>query len=145
MARTNPALVINVLGNDYEGGDLAPYIRAGEIICDQLVAAVAADTTILTTIADATLADITTWLAAWAYCQSHQQAKSASNLGASASFRGNDGKYLENNNYGQMALMLDPTGKLAEIQEGNPYECGWLGTPTGNQRDWYDRGNTRII
>jgi hypothetical protein len=140
VARTTPGLVRGVLGDDYEDGkDINPYIRAAGIMINQLVTVAAP-----TIIEDPVLAELETWVAAWAYCQSNQQAQSASNLGASASFRGNSGMFLENNNYGQMAIMLDPTGKLRTLQSGILFEAAWAGTPTGQQTNYWDRGNTGI-
>jgi len=149
MARTDSAAVKAILagGRDYDtkkNPSLDPYIEWADAIIDDVVECASDDGI---TIDDARAKKLCGWLAAHAYKMSDQQFSSKSTGGASASFGGQTGKYLEATKYGQMALMLDPSGCLAIIidqAQGNVPPTvggGWLGTPRRQQTDYYGRGN----
>jgi hypothetical protein len=83
---------------------------------------------------------IARYLAAHAYAMSDQTYATKSTGGASGTFHGQTGKYLEATKYGQQALLLDTAGVLAR---GAPLvaEAWWGGKDTQDQLD-YDERNT---
>lgn len=145
MARTTPAKVQGVLkaGGDYNERkpvDLTPYIETVNLVVTDLVAYGAAMDPAVTVDADRAEV-IERWLAAWAHCMSNKTYKSRSQLGSSATFDGETGKGLEANNYGQMALRLDPTGFLVvwdtpAEQQSRTATGFWAGTDYDVREDW---------
>lgn len=126
--RTSPEKVMDVLtpGNDYTPGKpLEPFIRAA----NKIVNWVQANATFYGRKPNdiETALDVETWLAAWAYKASHQQYASSNAGRSSASFRGQSGKGLEMNNYGQVAIQLDGTGLLGGLANGTLVGTSWLG------------------
>lgn len=84
---------------------------------------------------------IETLLACHSYCMSDQTYSNKATGGASGTFHGQTGKYLEATKYGQQALLLDTAGCLPR---GTPViaEAWWGGLDTQDQTDYDDR-NTR--
>lgn len=126
MPRTSASAVKAILLKDYptkRAPSLDPFIRAAGIIVDRLAVADS-------TIEDPVLLEIETWVAAHAYCMSDQTYTQKQTGNAMGSFHGKTGMYLEATKYGQMAVLIDPSGKLAEIATGTgPNMAGgfWLG------------------
>jgi hypothetical protein len=146
MARTDATLVKAVLapGGDYSlkrNHSLAPFISVANGMITRLVAKAAEDALTFTT---QELIDLETWVAAWAYKCSDQQYASNNTDKAGASYRGQHGKGLEANLYGQMALVMDHTGLLAALASGeNSASLDWGGKHTQDQDDYDDR-NTEV-
>lgn len=140
--RTNATDVQAVMtaGRDYDtrrNPSLVPYIAAASSIVDRLVA-LAAERGLTITDEQATLVE--TWLAAHAHCMSDQTYSSRSTQGASGSFHGQTGMYLDATKYGQMAKMLDPTGLLAKVSAGRVASADWGGLPSSSWQT-YDQRN----
>lgn len=73
------------------------------------------------------------WLAAHAYAHGDQLRSQKQTGRASATFQGKTGMHLESTQYGQMAMLLDVTGTLAELnkntKDGKPSaSLMWLGS-----------------
>jgi hypothetical protein len=67
------------------------------------------------TLSEKQLQDIETYLAAWLYAERDQQYLSKKTGDASATYQGKTGMYLDCNKYGQIAMVLDVTGCLSEL------------------------------
>lgn len=132
--RTSASAVEAVLVADYKAGtSLTPFIAAASSIVDRLAAL---DTGGVLTTAQCEL--IERWLAAHCYCMSDRLLASRSTGKSSGSFMGQFGKRLESTTYGQTALMMDWTGRLATI--GRPMaRMDWLGKAVSDQTDYEDR------
>jgi hypothetical protein len=92
--------------------DLTPFITvANRIVEDNLTSSVLA-------IADETLKEIERWLAAHAAAHMDQRVASETAGPVSASYQHKLGLDLRNTMYGQMAIILDPTGTLAALADG---------------------------
>lgn len=142
--RTNEPAVRALLsagGNYRKGADLTPFIESASATVDDLVQ-YAADND-MGTVLDKRLELIERWLAAHDYQQSDKGYTSRSNEGASGSFEGQTGKYLESTRFGQRAINLDPTGYLALLVSGGPIEVEvggvWLGKATQEQLRFDER------
>ena len=153
--RTTSALVQGVLMDDFgtrrDGStpDLTPYILSASLIVDRVVVCGARKVTagtLATNITD----DGTTgceaevlerWLAGHCYVQSDQTLASKGVSGSSRSHHGQTGMRLENSKYGQMALLLDPTGCLENMNSVPRARAGftWLGKPPSEQIAYSDR------
>jgi hypothetical protein len=146
--RTTEGEVKDVMspGNDYrEGKPLRPFINYAHSLVDW-VQANAADFGRSPNDDDPSTADnpstarqLETWLAAWAYKASDQQLASSNAGRSSASFRGQSGKYLDMNNYGQMAAVLDGTGLLGALVSGTLTTAAWLGKSKADRLSWNER------
>ena len=145
MARTTAGKVQGVLkaGGDYnerKPPDLNPYIETVTGVVDRLIAhGLALDEPVTVTDPEAEL--IERWMAAWAHCMSNKTYKSRSQLGSSATFDGQTGMGLTANNYGQMAMRLDPTGFLViwdtpAEQQSRTATGFWAGTPYEEREGW---------
>ena len=88
---------------------------------------------------------IETWLAAHFYAIRDQQYQAKTTEGASATFQGQTGMYLDSTQWGQQAITLDITQCLAKInaeaKEGGKRTASleWLGKPPSEQIDYVDR------
>ena len=127
-------------GRDYDvrkRPSLEPYIEWADVMMADLDACLIDREESYT---DAKLEMIARYLAAHAYAMSDQTYANKSTGGASGTFHGQTGKYLEATKYGQMALQLDTAGCLAR---GTPTtaEAWWGGKDTQDQLD-YDERNT---
>lgn len=139
MARTTATLVKDVLGSEYDGQkSLTPYVRWANLVTSRVYTC-AYDRGV--TLSDSELTEIETWLAAHAYQQADPGYQSRSENGASGSFRGQTGMYLESTLFGQTAVMLDNSGCLKAIGSGSAvYATGeWLGLPPSEQTPYYER------
>lgn len=139
--RTNADDVKAVMtaGRDYDtrrNPSLTPYVAAASSVVDRLVA-LAAERGLTITSEQATLVE--TWLAAHAHCMSDQTYSSRSTQGASGSFHGQTGMYLDATKYGQMAKMLDPTGLLAKVAAGRTASADWGGQPASSWQTYDER------
>ncbi len=142
--RTTELLVKEVLGNNYDGRtSIYPFMRGASIVVDR-VAACAITKEIPRTTAE--LREIETWLAGHFYAHHDQLYTSKSTSGAGASFQGQTAMHLNSTQYGQMAMTLDTSGCLADIQAGvtpgagRPVASGvWLGKRRSEQIDYPQR------
>lgn len=140
MPRTTTTAVQDVLtaGGDYNGTTaLDPHITRANIIVNR-VAQMEADDEVVSD--EAALTEMETYLACHFYCVSDRVYMSRSNNGASGSFAGQMGKYLEFTPYGQAALTFDFNGELYLLMQqdkSNLEATGfWLGTPAASQPDY---------
>lgn len=129
--RTSEALVKGVIETDADIR-LAPFIRTANALTNWLATADAADEALLG--ADLLL-EIETYLAAHFYEHSRDpNYQSKSTGGASGSFTGQTAMVLMATRPGQIACLMDVSGKLAqrskEAQEGlrNRAQAFWAGT-----------------
>lgn len=144
--RTNATAVEKVLLKDYDADlrpDLAPFIEAAAAIVDDVVeCALDKDITIGATRQEL----IERWLAAHFYAVTDRPYQSKSTEGASATFQGQTAMYFEGSHYGQMAISLDPSGCLTDIQTDATSPTGrsvasgfWLGKAPSEQTDYIER------
>lgn len=142
MPRTTADAVKEILLQDYDAlrePSLTPFIAAAEMIVDRLGDYGVARATPASA---GELAVIETWLAAWAYCQSDKPWSFKGTDGVQATFTGQWKMHLTNNNYGQTAVMLDPTGYLARLRDGTLGATAgvtWLGKDPANRLDYWTR------
>lgn len=137
MARTTAELVKGVLFLEYDSRrqpDLSPFIATASAIVDRCAAQARLRNR---TVSDAALADLETWIAAWAYKQSDPCYTSKSTGGASGSFMGQSGKGFDSNRFGTTALAVDPTGCLAGL--GRLAGGFWLGKSEAESLSYADR------
>jgi hypothetical protein len=138
--RTDPGAVQAILGEDYDkeaAPSLAPRIRIAGLIVDRLVT-YGADVGV--TVSEEEAAELEGWLAAWAYALSDKPYTSNSD-GASQSYAGVTGKYLEANLYGQAAVAMDPTGYLQSQITGGVIEAtgSYLGRNRNTRLPFWER------
>lgn len=146
MPRTTSGAVQGLLMDDYGRRadltlpDMSPYIETASAFVDDVVACAARKSPPLS-IGAARLELIERWLAAHCYASVDQPYTSKSQGGASASFQGQTGFYLEGTKYGQMASRLDSTGCLEAIasQQKKTASGAWLGKPVSEQIDYTSR------
>lgn len=129
-ARTSDVLVKGLLMTDYDtkrNPPLDQFINSANSLVNRLAGRAAENGVGVT---DGDLILIETWLAAHAYCMVDQPYSSRSSGGASGSFQGQTGMRLKATKYGQMALDLDPTGFLANLEATGTAVASmdWLGT-----------------
>lgn len=131
MARTTPDQVKEILLRHYDTVNLPSleaFIDSMTTIVDRVVAL---DTESILT--EDTQELIERWLSAHGYAHGDQLYQQKQTGRASSTFQGKTGMYLESTQYGQMAMMLDTTGALAEMnadaKKGKP-RAGllWLGS-----------------
>lgn len=130
-----------VLLRDYDAErapSLAPFLAAASSLVAR--AAVCATARGFTVSAE-TWAGVEVWVAAHLYCQSDATYQSKSTDGASGSYRGQTGMYLESTLYGQTAVLMDPSGCLASAAKGGRASAGgsWLGKGEREQRTYAER------
>lgn len=129
-------------GRDYDltlSPDVQPYVDTAASVVDDVEACGVRRGEPYT---DAKLELIERWLAAHYYKQSDQPYSSKSTAGASGSFQGQTGMYLESTKYGQTALSLDTTGCLLAIATGAQRQKAggkWLGLRPSQQTPYRDR------
>jgi hypothetical protein len=108
MARTDSTKVGNILDTDVT--DFSSFITAANILVTNVLV-----TPSKITDSD-TLKEIETWIAAHFFKMSlERQEKQEKSGEASATYMGQDGKFLEATTYGQNAISLDSTGTLANL------------------------------
>lgn len=137
--RTTVDAVKLLLGIDYDSTNcpsLTGYIDTASAIVDQMVECA---TRKGITISEELRGTIEGWLAAHAYGMVDQPYKSRSTLRAAGVFQGQTGMYLEATKYGQMAVLLDPSGCLNNIGKRNKVQGFWLGKRPSQQIDAVDR------
>lgn len=134
MARCEQPEVVAVLRDDYGPRrdrtlpDLTPDIRSANLVTNQ-VAACATKKGI--TLPDDLLKEIEIRLACHAFKLTDPGYRSRSTGGASGSYEGETGMYLEATKYGQYAMVLDYSGCLRAIGQQQQAEAtiDWLGVP----------------
>lgn len=122
--RTNPESVKAILANNYDQSiGLEPFIDSASSIVDWLES-VDVDSELSAT----KLELIERWIAAHCYALTDQVPQTESKGKASATYQGQTGMALNATRYGQMALTLDITGRLAKLgKEHNRAKITWLG------------------
>lgn len=129
-------------GNDYSlsrAPSLTRFIAMASSVVDRVETCAGGKDITLT---DTELEQIECALAAHFFCMSDQTYASRSTGGASGSFHGQTGMYLEGTKYGQMALSLDYSGCLGAIASGNQRKTAsmaWLGKPRSEQTPYDER------
>lgn len=126
---------------DAESPSLVPFIRAASIMVDNLVTC-ATDKGL--TVSSDTLTEIETWVAAHAYQMADQGYSEKTTERARGKFQGVTKMYLEGTKYGQMAMMLDTTGCLAEMSQAMFGSATWGGKTPEEQIDYEDRGGNYL-
>ena len=130
MPRTSDVAVEGLLrsgadDSDYDGeSSLQPFIDTANVIVTRVAACATAKGI---TLSSAELELIERWLAAHFYKCSDQAFSSESTGGASGSYQGQTGMYLEGTKYGQTAINLDYSGCLLAISKGMRAGASWLG------------------
>lgn len=133
--RTSPAAVQTLLGNDWGGGGVQPYIDAATTVVDDLVTAAAGlEPAYAFTPAKAEI--IERYLAAHFYTKTDPTYTSKSTGGASGSFVRNP---KEPEPYKDAAMQLDPTGMLNALLNRQRARLVWLGKPPSAQVPFYQR------
>ena len=107
MIRTTPELVAGILRIE-TGVDLDPFILAASSLVDGIDDRTDAPS-------DERLQLIETWLAAHFYCMQFPRRSSEAAGDVSASYEGRFDLNLALSRYGQMAMVLDPTGYLKAL------------------------------
>lgn len=137
--RTTEDAVKGILGGNYDtvaAPSLAPFLRSANVLTNRLYTAAVEESLEVST---AELAEIECYLAAHFYMQSDKGYAARSNLSASATFQGQTGKGLESSDYGQQAMLLDPTGFLTDAGKTVNVGAFWGGTRYSNQRTAEER------
>lgn len=151
-ARTDPAHVQAILVKDYDAVnqvDLTPYIATASAVVDRVVSD--AQTKKNITLSDGphlvagdsigTEAElIERWLAAHFYAVSDKPYTQKSTDKASASFNGQTAQGFEATLYGQMAMRVDWSQCLRNLDQQQRARGVWLGKPPSQQID-YDQRN----
>lgn len=146
-ARTNPDDVAALLGDNYDGvTDLSGFIDTASAIVDQVVTMAAekagggtGNYTSRFTLTAAVQELIERWLAAHNYALMDPLYMSKSTGGASASFQRQAGMGFESTEYGRMAIRLDFSGCLNNIDKQQFASCDWLGKAPSVQIPYMDR------
>lgn len=141
--RTNASAVEAILLDQYDRDgrpDLDPFISTATALADW-VEGEDADGDLTVTL----LERIEAFLAAHFYAHANQLLQSKSTGGASGAFQGQTAMWLNSTQYGQTAMVLDVTGRLAgqvkAMADGARPKAGvtWLGRPPSEQTDYVDR------
>lgn len=137
--RTTSALVAQVLGDDYDGSaSLIPRIDTANALVDDIVTEAS---NLEITVSASRLEIIERWLAAHFYAVCDKPLQSKSTERASGVFAGHTAMGLKYTQYGQQAIILDPTGYLSSIGEERKVARGfWAGT-TDTNASTYDERN----
>lgn len=147
--RTTEVAVKGILARNYDEAratEVYAFLEAAAIMVDQMVAC-AADQDPAITFTATELEVIERWLAAHFYQAGPDLGySSSSTLQASASYQGKTDEGLRATFYGQMAMRLDKSGCLADIDSDAGDDAGpevasgfWLGLPPSEQTDYRDR------
>lgn len=143
--RTTITAVQTLLGTDPSGDydaenspSLQPFVDTATVIVDRV--ATCANTRGYA-LSDGEAELIERWLAAHYYVQRDQTYASGSQGGASGSFQGQTGMYLESSKYGQSAIRLDWSGCLGALNKGtqNAASMFWGGKMASEALDYDDR------
>lgn len=107
--------------------DWSPYIAAAHIVVESkgIASADCHD--------EESLKEVERWLTAHFASSESEDTQSASLLGESVTFRGQGGADLNASKYGQRAKLLDCSGILNEIQEGDVAEPSIIGISNANR------------
>lgn len=115
--------------------NVAPFIQTATALVDYVASKDTAG--ILTT---ALAEQLERYLAAFFYEFKDPQYASKATEGAKATFQGEYGLGFDLNKWGQVALRLDVTGTLAELNKPTPTATiEWLGKPPSEQTAYEDR------
>jgi hypothetical protein len=134
-ARTTPAAVQSILGNQYDGTtDLAPFIATASPLVDWV-----ATKDVNSEMGVSMLERVECYLSAHFYAHADQITQSKSTSRASDTYQGQTAMVFMGTQYGQTACALDLTGTLAkrskEVEEGGRRKASvtWLGEDPDNQ------------
>lgn len=139
-ARTTPAKVISILDSNYDGETLLdPKIEVASVLVDKVVACMSRKG--LTAHDATTLEMIERYLAAHLYLFHDKVMQSESKGRASGSFQGQTGMGLQSTDYGQMAITLDDSGCLQQLDLGKGPKASlkWGGKAVSSQIPYRDR------
>jgi hypothetical protein len=130
--RTTDKLVLDTLEEGVEDDTkLNVHIRRANRLTDWLQTQDAADQGMLN---DGLLQEIETLLACHFYSTKDQPYTSKSTNGASGSFQGQYGMHLERTMYGQDAIVMDVSGKLATLGKRTRARLIWGGKAADSPR-----------
>lgn len=136
--RTTADAVSKIIEVD-EDADLTPFIETASSLVDELLEP-------LGTMTDAKLELIERWLSAHYYAIHTPRAASEYATGVGESIETRVDLGLNVTRYGQQALILDTSGKLAQLQDnvtGKPKRkigARWMGNPTEKNASYGDGG-----
>jgi hypothetical protein len=142
-ARTTASAVAEILLGQYDAEgrpDLDPFISTATALVDWL-AGKDTDGELTATL----LERIEAFLSAHFYAHADQLLQSRSTGGASGAYQGQTAMWLNSTQYGQTAMVLDVTGRLAGMVKaatdgGKPKaSMEWLGKPPSEQILYTDR------
>lgn len=139
MARTTEDAVKLLLLADYDSQvnpSLIPFIDSASALVDSAVVCAKAKNQPLDTDRQEI---IERWLAAHAYTCSDPTYREKQTQSARGVFMGSSGMALQSSRYGQMAMMLDPSGCVASLSNQNQGQAFWLGTRPSEATDYIDR------
>lgn len=129
MARTDPATVQSLLLKNYDtvnNPDLTIFITMANLLVSRVATCAASKGTPLTTDELTVLEGL---IAAHNYMSGPDLGYSAKNTqSAGATFQGKTDMNLKSTFYGQQALVMDASGCLNAISQGNRVGGFWLGT-----------------
>jgi hypothetical protein len=126
--RTTSAAVKLILGNHYDSANnpsLDPFIESASVMIDQVVTCATAKGVTLTT---AQLEIIERWLSAHFYALSDPIESERITGKAASKFQGATGTGFNFTAYGQMAVRMDSSGCLSEMNSTQQATVLWLGT-----------------
>lgn len=141
--RTNEQDVIDLLGDNYgakRDGSMpvmAGFLLAASSLVDQTVACATRKSIVISSSDQEILERM---LAAHMYMMSDKAYQSRATLGRTGTFQGQTGMRLEATDYGQQAMVVDPSGCLENINKRQKAGGTWLGKTAAEQLT-YDQRN----
>lgn len=124
--RTNTQAVCDVIETALTGDQVKPFIQTANLLVDEHLGSVTP------AITAALLKEIETYLAAHFLTLWDPRVSKEQGDDVSFTFEGKTGEGLSSSRYGQMAITLDPTGKLRGLD--NPKRVAYRHR-IGNERD----------
>ena len=132
--RVDPDEVREILETD-DDIEVQPFIKVANRLVDRLSTN---DSASLMAAGD--LKDVELYLSAHFYALKDPQYQNHSTAGASATYQGQTGMYLDLTWWGQMAKVLDATGYLQSLEKSKARPAmHWLGTVPSTATDYVDR------
>lgn len=131
--RTTSTAVQAILKWDYDRKtDLTPFIESASALIDDVATCAIAKGQTINAIR---LELLERWTAAHVYMEMKRQFAARSVQGAvtGGSFTGQFQMYFEKTTYGQMAMVLDTTGCLKSLAQGQRASMDWLGKAVAEQ------------
>lgn len=136
-ARTNPTVVQQFLGENYDGTTiLTRFITLANIVTSRVSTCATARGTTLS--ADE-LENLESLLACHFYMMADKAYQSRTTADANATFQGQTGMELDSTDYGQSAKLLEKTLGIVGCLSGTTAQMTWLGKPKSEQTKYANR------